>query len=127
MLEKVRSIDLNTVTFEFGGWEIADSQIGKLESIGTALEQIIQANPDEVFLIQGHTDAVGSNEDNLALSDRRAESVAVILTEHFDIPAENLITQGYGEEQLKVSTQSAESRNRRVVVRRITPLLTSGR
>ncbi|GGE41633.1 hypothetical protein GCM10007276_18750 [Agaricicola taiwanensis] len=125
ILEKVRSIDLNTINFEFGAWEIGDDQIDRLETIGTAIEDIVKKNPEEVFLIEGHTDAVGSDEDNLALSDRRAESVAIILTEHFDIPAENLITQGYGEEQLKVQTESEERENRRVTLRRITPLLTS--
>ena len=53
-------------------------------------------------MIEGHTDAVGADEDNLSLSDRRAESVAVALTEQFQVPAENLVTQGYGEQYLKV-------------------------
>jgi OmpA-OmpF porin, OOP family len=38
--------------------------------------------------------------------------------------AENLTTQGYGEQYLKVPTQGPERTNRRVTVRRITPLLT---
>ncbi len=56
-------------------------------------------------MIEGHTDAVGNDVDNLSLSDRRAESVAVALTEQFQVPAENLVTQGYGEQYLKVPTQ----------------------
>ena len=76
-----------------------------------------------MFLIEGHTDAVGSDEDNLSLSDRRAESVATVLSEQFDVPPENLVTQGYGEEFLKVPTEAAERLNRRVAVRRITPLM----
>ena len=73
--------------------------------------------------MEGHTDAVGSDEDNLTLSDRRAETVATILTQQFQIPAENLTTQGYGEQYLKVNTQGPEQENRRVTLRRITPLL----
>ena len=80
-------------------------------------------NPGEVFLIEGHTDAVGSDVDNLSLSDRRAESVATALTQQFQVPAENLTTQGYGEQNLKIPTQEAERQNRRVTARRITPLL----
>ena len=80
-------------------------------------------NPDEIYLIEGHTDAVGSDVDNLSLSDRRAETVAEILTQDFGIPPENLTTQGYGEQYLKIPTQEPERRNRRVTVRRITPLL----
>ena len=52
-----------------------------------------------------------------------AETVAAILTEEFQVPAENLTTQGYGEQYLKVSTQEASEENRRVTIRRITPLL----
>ena len=77
----------------------------------------------EIFLVEGHTDAVGSDEDNLTLSDRRAETIATILTQRYQIPAENLTTQGYGEQYLKVNTQGPERENRRVTMRRITPLL----
>jgi outer membrane protein OmpA-like peptidoglycan-associated protein len=62
--------------------------------------------------------------DNLSLSDRRAESVALILTRTFEMPPENLTTQGYGAQQLKVPTSGPSRENRRVTVRRITPLLT---
>ncbi|MEI9803983.1 MAG: OmpA family protein [Pseudolabrys sp.] len=74
--------------------------------------------------MEGHTDAVGTDLDNLSLSDRRAESVAIALTQEFGVPAENLSTQGYGEQYLKVPTAEAERANRRVAVRRITPLIT---
>ena len=78
---------------------------------------------DASFLIEGHTDAVGSDEANLALSDRRAEAVADALTNVFAIPPENLATQGYGERYLKVKTEKPERENRRVGIRRITPLV----
>jgi outer membrane protein OmpA-like peptidoglycan-associated protein len=87
------------------------------------MRRAIEQNPAEVFLVEGHTDAVGPDIDNLTLSDRRAETVAAILAEHFQIPAENLTTQGYGEQYLKVNTQAAARQNRRVTLRRITPLL----
>ncbi len=88
---------------------------------------MLDRRSDEIFLIEGHTDAVGSDIDNLTLSDRRAEEVAIILTETFGVPPENLVTQGYGEEFLKIPTLRAERVNRRVAVRRITPLLARNR
>jgi outer membrane protein OmpA-like peptidoglycan-associated protein len=48
----------------------------------------------------------------------------LVLSEQFGVPAENLTTQGYGEQYLKVPTPGPERANRRVTVRRITPLLT---
>jgi outer membrane protein OmpA-like peptidoglycan-associated protein len=121
--DRMPRIDLNTVTFESGSWELSPDQVEALAGIAEGLNRAIQHNPREVFLIEGHTDAVGTDVDNLSLSDRRAESVAVALTQQFAVPAENLSTQGYGEQYLKIPTDGPERTNRRVTVRRITPLL----
>jgi outer membrane protein OmpA-like peptidoglycan-associated protein len=121
--DRMPRIDLDTVTFESGSWELGPDQIERLAVIAEGLNRVVQQNPREVFLIEGHTDAVGTDVDNLSLSDRRAESVALVLTQEFGVPAENLSTQGYGEQYLKVPTEAPEQANRRVAVRRITPLL----
>jgi outer membrane protein OmpA-like peptidoglycan-associated protein len=122
--DRMPRVDLDTITFETGSWEITPEQAQKLAGIAQGLNQAITRNPREVFLIEGHTDAVGSDVDNLSLSDRRAEAVAQILTEQFQVPPENLTSQGYGEQYLKVQTDGPERINRRSTVRRITPLLT---
>jgi outer membrane protein OmpA-like peptidoglycan-associated protein len=122
--DRMPRIDINTINFETGSWEITPDQAQKLAAIAHGINQAIQRNPREVYLIEGHTDAVGSDVDNLSLSDRRAEAVAQVLTEQFQVPAENLTSQGYGEQYLKVPTQGPERLNRRVTLRRITPLLT---
>jgi outer membrane protein OmpA-like peptidoglycan-associated protein len=121
--ERVRRVDIDTVTFDFGSWQLAENQVGALTGVAQAIKSTIERNPNEIFLVEGHTDAVGADVDNLTLSDRRAETVATVLTERFGIPAENLTTQGYGEQYLKINTQAPERENRRVAVRRITPLL----
>jgi len=120
------SIDLNSINFETGSWEIPPDQAAKLQAIADGLNRAIQRNPREVFLIEGHTDAVGSDVDNLSLSDRRAESAATLLTQQFQVPAENLTSQGYGEQYLKEQTDGPSLINRRVTIRRITPLLNGG-
>jgi outer membrane protein OmpA-like peptidoglycan-associated protein len=120
------SIDLNTINFETGSWEIPPDQAAKLQAIADGLNRAIQRNPREVFLIEGHTDAVGNDVDNLSLSDRRAESAAELLTQQFQVPAENLTSQGYGSQYLKEQTSGPSRINRRVTIRRITPLLNGG-
>jgi OmpA-OmpF porin, OOP family len=120
------SIDVNSINFETGSWEIPPDQAAKLQVIADGLNRAIQRNPREVFLIEGHTDAVGNDTDNLSLSDRRAESAATLLTQQFNVPAENLTSQGYGAQYLKEQTQGPSRINRRVTVRRITPLLNGG-
>lgn len=121
--DKVRRIDLVSVNFDFGSAEISESEVDELQALAKAMNRLLNRNPGEMFLIEGHTDAVGSQEANLVLSDRRAEAVAEVLTDYFDIPPENMITQGYGERYLKIRTQAPERENRRVAVRRITPLV----
>ncbi len=121
--QRMPSIDLDTINFETGSWEIPEDQAVKLQVIADGLNRAIQRNPNSVFLIEGHTDAVGSDIDNLSLSDRRAESAAELLTQQFGVPPENLATQGYGEQYLKIPTDGPERLNRRVTVRNITPLL----
>ena len=121
--DSVRRVDMDTITFEFGAATISESEISRLEAVADAMARLLERNPAETFLIEGHTDAVGSDRANLALSDRRAESVAAALTNVFGIPPENLVTQGYGERYLKVNSQTPERENRRVAMRRITPLV----
>ncbi|MFD1326896.1 OmpA family protein [Mycoplana ramosa] len=121
--DKVRRIDLDTITFATGSAEISMEQASTLRRVADAINDLLDENPGETFLIEGHTDAVGSDESNLILSDERAESVANLLTDVYDIPPENLSTQGYGERYLKIMTDGPEQLNRRVTIRRVTPLV----
>jgi outer membrane protein OmpA-like peptidoglycan-associated protein len=121
---RMRSVDVTTITFATGEWAVPTGQANRLATIAQALKQAIQRNPNEVFLVEGHTDAVGSDIDNLSLSDRRAQAVAEVLTRDFGVPPENLTTQGYGSQYPKVQTSGASQENRRVTMRRITPLIT---
>jgi outer membrane protein OmpA-like peptidoglycan-associated protein len=124
--QRMPSIDLDSINFELGSWDIPPDQASKLQVIADGLNKAISRNPRAVFLIEGHTDAVGSDVDNLSLSDRRAQSAAELLTQQFQVPAENLTSQGYGEQYLKIQTDGPERQNRRVTIRNITPLLNGG-
>ncbi len=126
-IREVRSLapelELDAVRFPTGSAAIQPEQARALANIGSTLRDMIANDPRTVILVEGHTDAVGDAGYNLALSDRRAETVALALTEYFDVPPANLITQGYGESQLRVPTTTAEPANRRAVVRNISNLL----
>ena len=122
--DSVRRLEVGNLTFDTGKATISRDQVSALSKVANAMLKLLEENPAEVFLIEGHTDAVGSDISNLNLSDQRASTVARILTEFYDVPPENLVTQGYGERYLKVKTEDAEELNRRVTVKRITPLVT---
>ena len=122
--DMVRRLEIGDLTFDTGAATISQDQVGALSNVAAAMLALLQQNPAETFLIEGHTDAVGSEVSNLQLSDDRAATVAGILTDFYHIPPENLATQGYGAQFLKVQTTAPERLNRRVVIRRITPLIT---
>jgi outer membrane protein OmpA-like peptidoglycan-associated protein len=117
------SIDIQSINFAFGSAEIPRSQYRKVENIADALEQLLRRRPRTKVLIEGHTDAVGSAASNLALSERRAESLKRTLVYEFGIPRRALETVGYGEEFLLVPTQNENWRNRRVTLRRFDDFL----
>jgi len=119
----VAPVNIDAITFDTGSAAIRPEQARQLQSLGQVIQDSIRTNPREIFMIEGHTDTVGSDAYNLALSDRRAESVALALTEYFDVPPENLVTQGYGEQFLRIRAEGDIRENRRASVRRITDLL----
>ena len=121
--QSVARIEIDTVHFGFGEGFLREEEIDKLDRIAQVLESILAKNPEEVFLLEGHTDAVGSDAANLALSRQRAQAVKEALTTYYVIPAENLKTAGLGERYLKIPTQQAEAENRRVSLARITALV----
>ncbi|TPI08111.1 OmpA family protein [Mesorhizobium sp. B4-1-3] len=109
-----RSIDIQSINFEFGSAAIAPSQYGKVEIIADALHRILRRDRGARI----HTDAVGSFESNQILSERRAASLKRTLVGEFGVPSFALETVGYGEEFLLVQTQQENWRNRRVTLRR---------
>jgi outer membrane protein OmpA-like peptidoglycan-associated protein len=81
------------------------------------LAQTLEKYEDTDILIEGHTDASGSDEHNMALSKQRAESVASYLTVS-GVKGSRITTMGYGETQpiADNSTTAGMAQNRRVEV-----------
>lgn len=123
--DSMPAIEVDTIRFGFNESFVREEEIPQLERIGEIIERIVAANPNEVFLIEGHTDAVGSAAYNQGLSFKRANAVRDAMLQFFNIERTNIETVGYGEEFLKIQTEEEEAENRRVTIRRITPLLAS--
>lgn len=113
------SIDIQAINFAFGSAEIPRSEFGKVREIATAFDQLGRRRRGARFLIEGHTDAVGSRGSNQILSERRAESLKSVLVREFGVQPRILETVGYGEDFLLVDTPLEDWRNRRVTIRRI--------
>ncbi len=117
------SIDIQAINFAFGSASIPRSERWKVQNIAVAMNELMDRNPDEVFLIEGHTDAVGTRIANQRLSEARAAQLKRDLVRYFGVPGYNLDTVGYGEDYLLVPTQNENWRNRRVTIRRVTDVI----
>lgn len=94
----------------------ADLSASAKKSVGT-LAEFLQENPNRNVLIEGHTDSVGADDYNLALSQRRADSVKDDLLENA-IYAGRITAVGYGKKFPVASndTKAGKAQNRRVDV-----------
>lgn len=103
----------NAILFQSGRAIIAAESDPALAELATDLS----ACPDAVVHIEGHTDADGDEQLNLALSVARAEAVVEALVQRGVTPA-RLYAVGYGESKPIADNESAEGKrlNRRIVV-----------
>jgi outer membrane protein OmpA-like peptidoglycan-associated protein len=102
------------VFFAFDSAEILPEALPALDKLGTALSQ--DEFKGSSFVLAGHADAKGTAEYNQSLSERRAEAVKRYLQEKFNLNANDLMTVGYGFEQLKDPDHPLSEVNRRVQV-----------
>jgi outer membrane protein OmpA-like peptidoglycan-associated protein len=105
------------VTFDSGVLFAHDSETlnTDAETKLTELTGILNKYPDTYILVEGHTDASGSDSYNEDLSKRRAKSVSEFLESHA-IAESRIKTKWYGEDQPKFANDTAENmaKNRRV-------------
>jgi outer membrane protein OmpA-like peptidoglycan-associated protein len=102
---------LRGVHFDFNKSKIRPGDAAVLDEAVSALK----ANPNVTVNVNGYCDAIGGEEYNLKLSDRRADAVEDYL-EKAGIPASQLIPHGYGKTNFVATNDTAEGRaqNRRV-------------
>lgn len=82
----------------------------------------IKANPGRRFIIEGYTDSVGNEADNMQLSLLRAEKITVYLIRKMGVNSSLLEARGFGESHPVADNETSEgrSKNRRVVIKAIT-------
>jgi outer membrane protein OmpA-like peptidoglycan-associated protein len=102
------------IFFDYNSDVIGPKAVGAVNELGVAL--LSSALKGSTILLNGHTDAAGSPDYNLALSHRRAQSVRKYLIHTFKIPEDRLLVAGFGFERLKVPDQPISGENRRVEV-----------
>ena len=106
------AVDLE-VRFAFDSATLTPMARAVLDNLATALTTDLASYR---FVLEGHTDAVGSDRYNLSLSQRRAQAVRDYLHELYRIDAGRLTAVGKGENELLLPDQPAAAPNRRVRV-----------
>ena len=111
VVEEVARIDLN-VQFDFDQAVVKPEFNAEIQRVA----DFLNANPDTIAALEGHTDSQGSDEYNQDLSERRVNAVRQVLIERFGIGSGKVSVRGIGESSPVASNDTAEGRaqNRRV-------------
>ncbi len=92
-LEKNKAYRLNNIYYDFDKWDLRAESKATLDT----LYNILAENPTIIIELSSHTDTRGSDEYNLNLSQKRAESCVNYLINDKGIPKERITAKGYGE------------------------------
>jgi outer membrane protein OmpA-like peptidoglycan-associated protein len=116
-LAEDKHVDVYGIYFDFASDRLRPESTPVLEEIAGALTK----NSSWRLSIAGHTDNIGGDASNLALSRRRSDAVRKALVDRFHIDGARLATTGYGASQPKDSNTTPEgrSKNRRVELVRL--------
>jgi OOP family OmpA-OmpF porin len=112
--EKAVAIKLN-ITFANNSSKVKPSMVNDIQRLADFMKEYKNTN----VVIEGHSSAAGSEEYNLMLSQKRADSIKSILIDQFTIDASRLSAKGFGEKQLvsQGNTPADNELNRRVIAK----------
>lgn len=103
--------------FDFGSADLKpEARLSLLK-----LAAIIQSNAGAIFRLIGHTDSIGTDEANQALSEARAAAVKAWLVETLRLNGDNILTEGRGEREILTDVDpngsaAGQAQNRRVEI-----------
>ena len=104
----------NNILFDFNSAALQPQYHAELDKVGGYLRD----NPNSYAVLAGFTDSVGSEEYNLGLSHRRAESAAAYLMNNANVDEDRIVLQWFGKLNPVAGNDTAEGRsmNRRVEI-----------
>lgn len=95
-----KTFEIPNIEFEFGSWNLTEPSKNTLDSIISILTE----NPTIIIELSAHTDMVGTHEDNMVLSQKRANSVMEYLKTK-GVQDGRLDAVGYGKTKPKIITK----------------------
>lgn len=111
--DELNVVMTNDILFDFDSSSLRSTSRSTLRELANVLVRY----PDTDLVVEGHTDSVGSDSYNQALSVRRARAVRDFLMDN-GVVGSRISSLGYGESQPVASNESADGRqlNRRVEI-----------
>src|SRR5439155_14295730 len=106
-------IDLE-IHFDYNSADISKGSVQAVQELGKALSDA--SLKGSTFVVAGHTDAIGGEQYNQGLSERRADTIKRYLSEKYGINGSDLVTVGYGKTKPKDANAPMDPVNRRVQV-----------
>lgn len=103
--EELRTFDLD-VLFASNTWKVDEKYILNLEKLANFLKQYPQTHT----IVKGFADSSGTEDSNLALSQKRADEVMKLLIKHYQIAPSRLSARGYGEQFPVASNKTTQGR-----------------
>lgn len=107
-----QSLDMR-LSFELNSAQLTADAMANADIFAKVLKE--SANSAGTFLIEGHTDSIGSRASNLDLSRRRAQTVVAYLADH-GVPSSKLRAVGYGFDHPRDGLPASDPGNRRVEI-----------
>ncbi len=110
------------VRFKFNSAKLDPSFKKALDDVAQQLKQ----NPDAILVMEGHTDATGSDDYNIQLGQKRVQAVTRYLVVNQDVPINRISDLSLGKDRPVApnKTKDGRAQNRSVVVRVMGPQLT---
>jgi outer membrane protein OmpA-like peptidoglycan-associated protein len=106
------------ILFDFDKDTLTPEDVNILNTLGKAMTS--SSLKGKNFLLEGHTDAWGSVEYNMDLSQRRANRVQAFLMDNYGISSSQLATEAFGKSRPLPNLDPKNGRNRRVEVVNLT-------
>lgn len=103
------------INFELDSTKILPDSLPLLDSVGEMLT--LERVKEHALVVEGHTDARGTNAHNQDLSERRALAIKKYLVDSFGVASKRFVTVGQGETKLYDGNDPKNPVNRRVVFR----------
>ncbi len=89
-------IEIDNIFYDFAKWDLRPESMVSLDK----LVETLTDNPNITIELMSHTDSRGTDQDNMILSQKRAQSVVEYLISK-GIASDRLIAKGYGEAEPK--------------------------